>query len=143
MLNKVIMQGRLVADPELKHTQSGVAVASARIAVDRDFKDKASGERKADFFPVTAWRGTGEFLANYFSKGRMIVVEGQLQNQEWTDKEGNKRITTEIIASSVYFGDSKPAEDNNAAPSYAAPSYAAPANTEGFAEISEDEPLPF
>ena len=106
MLNKVFMQGRLVADPELRHTPNGVAVASFRIAVDRDFKDK-SGERQADFVNVIAWRATAEFVSKFFSKGRMAIVEGKLQSRNYEDKDGNKRYALEVIADNVYFGDSK------------------------------------
>lgn len=107
MLNKIFIMGRLVADPELRHTQSGTAVASLRLAVDRDFKDKDTGERKADFINVVAWRSTAEFIARNFSKGRMIVVSGSLQMRDWTDKDGNKRTTADVVAESVYFADSK------------------------------------
>lgn len=107
MLNKVFLQGRLVADPKLRHTQSGTAVATFRLAVDRDFKDKDTGERKADFINVVAWRSTAEFIARNFSKGRMIVVSGSLQMRDWTDKDGNKRTTAEVVAENVYFADSK------------------------------------
>lgn len=106
MLNKVFIQGRLVSDPELRHTENGVAVVSFRLAVDRDFKGK-DGEKKADFFNVVAWRGTGEFVSRYFSKGRMAVVDGKLQVRDYTDKEGNKRYATDVVADNVYFGDSK------------------------------------
>ena len=108
MLNHIIVMGRLTRDPELRHTQSGTAVASFTVAVDRDFKDKATGERKTDFIDCVAWRSTGEFVAKYFGKGRMAVVEGRLQLRDWTEKEGNKRRSAEILVSSVYFGDSKP-----------------------------------
>lgn len=107
MLNKAFLMGRLVADPELRHTQSGIAVASFRIAVDRDFKDKDTGERKADFINIVAWRSTAEFVSRYFAKGRMAVVEGRIQVRDYTDRDGNKRYATEIIADNVYFGDSK------------------------------------
>lgn len=107
MLNKIFLQGRLVADPDLRHTQSGVAVATFRLAVDRDFKDKNTGERQADFINVVAWRQTGEFASRYFSKGRMAIVEGRLQSRTYDDKDGNRRYTTEVIADSIYFGDSK------------------------------------
>ena len=99
--------GRLVADPELRHTQSGVAVASFRVAVDRDFKDRETGERKADFINIVAWRQTGEFVSRYFSKGRMAVVEGKLQVREYNDRDGNRRYATEVVADNVYFGDSR------------------------------------
>ena len=107
MLNHIVIMGRLARDPELRHTQSGTPVASFRLAVDRDFKDKNTGERTTDWIDVVAWRGTGEFVSRYFSKGRMAVVEGRLQIREWTDKEGNRRTTAEVVADSVYFGDSK------------------------------------
>ena len=107
MLNKAFLMGRLVADPELRHTQSGIAVASFRIAVDRDFKDKDTGERKADFINIVAWRSTAEFVSRYFAKGRMAVVEGRIQVRDYLDNNGNKRYVTEIVADNVYFGDSK------------------------------------
>lgn len=107
MLNRVIVMGRLARDPELKHTQSGTAVVSFSIAVDRDFKDKNTGERTTDRINVVAWRATAEFVGRYFTKGRMVVVDGRLQTRDWTDKDGNKRYATEVVAESVYFGDSK------------------------------------
>ncbi len=107
MLNHIVIMGRLARDPELRHTQSGTPVATFRLAVDRDFKDKNTGERQTDWIDVVAWRGTGEFVSRYFSRGRMAVVEGRLQMREWTDKEGNRRTTAEVVADSVYFGDSK------------------------------------
>lgn len=111
MLNRIIIMGRLARDPELRHTQTGTAVASFRLAVDRDFKDKSTGERVADWIDVVAWRQTGEFVSRYFTKGRLAVVEGRLQMRDWTDKEGNKRTTAEVVADNVYFGDSKREED--------------------------------
>lgn len=107
MLNKIFLQGRLVADPELRHTQSGVAVASFRIAVDRNYKDRETGERKADFINVVAWRQTGEFVSRFFTKGRMAIVEGELQTRDYTDRDGNRRYATEVVADNVYFGDSR------------------------------------
>lgn len=106
MLNKTFLQGRLVADPELRHTTSGVAVATFRLAVDRDFKDKNTGERQADFISVVAWRQTGEFVSRYFSKGRMAIVEGKLQSRTY-EKDGVRQYITEVVADNVYFGDSK------------------------------------
>ena len=96
MLNKIILMGRLTRDPELRRTESGTAVCSFSIAVDRDFID------------IVAWRATAEFVSKYFTKGRMAVVEGRLQIRDWTDKEGGKRRSAEVIADNVYFGDSKP-----------------------------------
>ena len=107
MLNHIVIMGRLARDPELRHTQTGTPVASFTLAVDRDFKDKNTGERQTDWIDVVAWRGTGEFVSRYFSKGRMAVVEGRLQIRDWTDKEGNKRRSAEVVADNVYFGDSK------------------------------------
>lgn len=106
MLNHATIMGRLTADPELRNTQSGVAVANFRVAVDRDFKDR-DGNRGVDFFPVVCWRGTAEFAARFFAKGSLAVISGRLQVREYTDKDGNKRSATEIVADNVYFGDSK------------------------------------
>ena len=112
MLNHVIVMGRLTRDPELRRTGSGVAVASFTVAVDRDFHNKDSGEKETDFIECVAWRQTGEFITKYFKKGSMAVVSGRLQIRSWTDKEGNKRRTAEVIAENVYFGDSKKDESN-------------------------------
>ena len=106
MLNKIILMGRLTRDPELRRTESGTAVCSFSIAVDRDFKSK-NGEKETDFIDIVSWRATAEFVSKYFTKGRMAVVEGRLQIRDWTDKEGNKRTSAEIVADNVYFGESK------------------------------------
>ena len=148
MLNHIIVMGRLTRDPELRRTGSGVAVASFTVAVDRDFSPKDGGERETDFIDCVAWRQTGEFVSKYFTKGRMAVVSGRLQIRSWTDKDGNKRRTAEIVADNVYFGDSKrDGESGNsfgAAPAsfggYATP--AAPASD--FAMLDDDDAqLPF
>lgn len=107
MLNHITIMGRLTRDPELRRTGSGIAVASFTVAVDRDFGGKDSGEKETDFIDCVAWRQTGEFVSKYFTKGRMIVVSGRLQIRPWTDKEGNKRRSAEVVADSCYFGDSK------------------------------------
>ena len=107
MLNHIVIMGRLVRDPELRRTGTGVAVASFRVAVDRDFAPKDGGERKADFIDCVAWRQTGEFISKYFTKGRMIIVDGRLEMRDWTDKDGNKRTSAEIVMANAYFGDSK------------------------------------
>ena len=138
MLNKVFIQGRMCADPELRHTQSGTAVSSFTLAVERDFKDKTTGERTTDFIDVVAWRGTAEFVSRFFTKGRMAVVVGSLQIRAWEDKDGNKRRTAEVIAESVYFGDSKRDPLDKLADD-AAP--VAPAGE--FAELDDDGELPF
>ena len=158
MLNKIFLMGRLTRDPEMRHTQNGTAVASFSIAVDRDFKDKQSGEKVTDFVDIVAWRSTAEFVDKYFSKGRMAVVEGRLQMRDWTDKEGNKRRSAEVVADNVYFGDSKRDGDGG---SYGAPGgygfnqtpapsaapvggYGAPMGGDQFAELSDDDgELPF
>lgn len=106
-LNHIVIMGRLTRDPELRRTQTGTAVASFTLAVDRDFKSKDSGEKQTDFIDCVAWRSTGEFVSKYFTKGRQAVVEGRLQLRDWTDKDGNKRRSAEVVADSVYFADSK------------------------------------
>ena len=103
MLNQIFIMGRLARDPEVRHTQSGVTVCSFTLAVDRDIKDKQTGERKTDWIPVTAWRGTGELVSRYLHKGDSIVVVGRLEIQEWTDRQGNKRTTPNVSAENVYF----------------------------------------
>ena len=144
MLNKIIIMGRLTRDPELRRTASSTAVAGFTLAVDRDFKSQ-NGEKSTDFIDVVAWRNTAEFVAKYFTKGRMAVVEGRLQIRDWKDKDGNNRRSAEVVAENVYSGDSK--RDGAPAGDYAAPmgGYAAPVSTtSSFSEI-EDEAgdLPF
>ena len=107
MLNHIVIMGRLTRDPELRRTGSGIAVASFSVAVDRDFGKNENGEKETDFIDCIAWRQTGEFVSKYFTKGRMIVVSGRLQVRSWTDKDGNKRRTAEVVADNVDFGDSK------------------------------------
>ena len=107
MLNHITIMGRLVADPELRTTPQGVTVATMRLAVDRDFKNKQTGERETDFINVVAWRQTAEFVSRFFTKGRMAVVEGRLQIRPYTDRDGNKRTAAEVVAENIYFGDSR------------------------------------
>lgn len=114
MLNKVILMGRLVADPELKTTQNGIAVTSFRIAVDRNYTPQGQ-EKRADFINCVAWRQTAEFIGKYFAKGRMIALEGSLQSRSYEDKQGQKRTAYEVIVDHAYFADSKP--EGAAAPS--------------------------
>ena len=132
MLNRIIVMGRMTRDPELRRTNSGTAVASFTVAVDRDFKSQ-SGEKEPDFIDVVAWRNTAEFVSKYFSKGRMAVVEGRLQLRDWTDKNGNKRRSAEIVADNVYFGDSKWDGGDTV--------QSEPQG--GFSEIADDGDLPF
>ena len=119
MLNHITIMGRLVRDPELRRTGSGVAVTSFTLAVDRDYNPKDGGEKETDFIDCNAWRGTAEFVSKHFSKGSMAIVSGRLQIRNWTDKEGNKRRSAEVVADSVYFGDIKKSYESNS--TYQAP----------------------
>ena len=150
MLNHITIMGRLTRDPELRRTGSGVAVASFTVAVDRDFSGRDGGERETDFIDCVAWRQSGEFVSKYFTKGSMIVVSGRLQIRSWTDKEGNKRRTAEVVADNCYFGESKRSEGGSSAGSYSAPAasfggYSAPAApASDFAMLEDDDAqLPF
>ena len=156
MLNHIVIMGRLTRDPELRRTGSGIAVASFSVAVDRDFGGRDGGEKETDFIDCVAWRQTGEFVSKYFTKGSMIVVSGRLQIRSWTDKEGNKRRTAEVVADNVYFGDSKrdsaPGESSYGGNTYGgnsysgnsyANSYSAPAsNAGGFGGYSAPASAP-
>ena len=167
MLNHIVIMGRLARDPELRHTQTGTPVASFTLAVDRDFRDKTTGERTTDWIDVVAWRGSAEFVSKYFAKGRMAVVEGRLQIRDWTDRDGNKRRAAEVVADNIYFGDSRRDGDSGgygergygsgsygtgsyggrsavpAAP--AAPTdYGIPSGADQFSELADDDgDLPF
>ena len=164
MLNHITIMGRLTRDPELRRTGSGVAVASFTVAVDRDFGGRDGGEKETDFIDCVAWRQTGEFVSKYFTKGRMIVVSGRLQIRSWTDKDGNKRRTAEVVADNCYFGDSKRDSEggssfggntyggNSYGNAYSAPAgnnyggYSAPASAPAsdFAMLDDDDAqLPF
>ncbi len=111
MLNHIVLMGRLARDPELRRTQSGIAVTSFRIAVDRDYSSRDGNERQTDWIDIVTWRGTAEFVSKYFTKGSMIVVSGRLQTREWTDRDGGKRTSVEVVADNVYFGESKRSRD--------------------------------
>ena len=144
MLNHITVMGRLTSDPELRRTGNGTAVASFTVAVDRDFASKETNEKETDFIDCVAWRQTGEFVSKYFAKGRMAVVSGRLQIRSWTDKDGNKRRTAEIVADNVYFGDSKKDSETSSATGNFA--YATPQTTPAadFAMLEDDDaPLPF
>ena len=145
MLNHIVIMGRLVRDPELRRTGSGIAVASFTLAVDRDFGPKDGGEKETDFIDCVAWRNTGEFVSKYFTKGRMAVVSGRLQIRKWQNKEGENRYSTEVVADNVYFGDSKKdgAADTTATP---ANNYVPPVQPDSgdFALLDDDDAqLPF
>ena len=132
MLNQITIMGRLTRDPELRRTQSGIAVASFTLAVDRDFGGQ-NGEKETDFIDCVAWRSTAEFVSKYFSKGRMAAVSGRLQIRPWTDKDGGRRRSAEVVAESVYFADAKKAD--TAPP---------PAQQQEFHELDgNDDDLPF
>ena len=165
MLNRIIIMGRLVRDPELRTTQTGISVTSFTMAVDRDFKNKDTNEKNTDFIDVVAWRQTAEFVCKYMTKGRMAVVEGRLQIRDWKDRDGNNRRSAEVVADNVYFGDSKRDGDGGgystgyhqgggygqggyqapAAPADPFGGYGAPpADGDQFAELSTDDgDLPF
>ena len=163
MLNHITIMGRLTRDPELRRTGSGIAVASFTVAVDRDFGKNENGEKETDFIDCVAWRQTGEFVSKYFTKGSMIVVSGRLQIRGWTDKDGNKRRTAEVVADNCYFGESKRSEGNSyggnsyggnnyggnnyaaaPAPSYGGYSAPAAAPSSDFPMLdSDDSELPF
>ena len=143
MLNKVFLMGRLGRDPETRYTNSGTKVASFSLAVDRDFKDKATGARATDWVEIVAWRQTAEFASKWFRKGQMAVVEGRLQVRDYTDREGNKRRAHEVVADSIYFCGSK---DQSALPSEgnADESRLQEGKSAEFAEMNDDEgELPF
>ncbi|MBR1841937.1 MAG: single-stranded DNA-binding protein [Oscillospiraceae bacterium] len=161
MLNHIVIMGRLTRDPELRRTQSGTAVASFTLAVDRDFSGRDGGEKQTDFIDCVAWRQTGEFVSKYFQKGSMAVVSGRLQLRDWQDRDGNKRRSAEVVADNVYFGESKRQSgesgsynrDNGGysapAQSYSAPQsgyqgYQSPVRGSDFEELSDDDgDLPF
>ena len=148
MLNHITLMGRLTRDPELRYTPSGTAVASCTLAVDRDFASKEGGERQTDFIDIVAWRQTGEFVSKYFAKGSMAVVSGRLQIRDWTDREGGKRRSAEVVVDNMYFGESKRREggDMRGEPRHSS-SYDAPAPSMGasaFSELGDDDgELPF
>ena len=165
MLNHITIMGRLTRDPELRRTGTGIAVTSFTVAVDRDFGKNENGEKETDFIDCVAWRSTGEFISKYFTKGSMIVVSGRLQVRSWTDKEGNKRRTAEVVADNCYFGESRRSNEggaysggnqyggnqyggNSYGGGYApqAPAYSAPASAPAsdFAMLDDDDAqLPF
>jgi len=153
MLNHIVLMGRLTRDPELRRTPNGVAVASFSIAVDRDFSSQG-GERQTDFIDIVAWRGTAEFVSKYFFKGSMVVVSGRLQIRDWTDREGGKRRTAEVVADNVYFGESKRDRDASGfqpmpfsqpmSGGFSNTEYASPVVSSDFAELDDDDGnLPF
>ena len=151
-LNKVILAGRLVADPELKQTAGGTNVVSVRMAVNRRFQSRDTQQQnEADFFNVTAWQNTAEFIAKYFRKGSAICICGRIQNRTWVDQNGQKRYMTDIIAEEANFVESRNAQDGMGMPAmgapdaFSAPAYSSPVhnNAPKFEEIKTDDDLPF
>ena len=150
-LNKVILAGRITADPELKQTPSGVSLVTFSLAVNRRFgsRDGQGQQPEADFFRITAWRNTAEFIAKYFRKGSAICICGSIQNRSWTDQNGQKRYVTDIIAEEANFVESRNSQDNQsgygAPDAYSAPAYSSPAQSSApkFEEIKTDDDLPF
>lgn len=135
MLNHIILQGRFVRDPELRHTQSGTPVCPFSLAVERDTKQQ-DGTRKTDFVECVAWRGTAEFASKYFKKGSMCIVEGRLELRDWTDNDGNKRRNAEVRVSGMHFCESKKSDPNSP------PEYEGTANFAELPDIDDGE-LPF
>ena len=137
MLNTIVIMGRLTRDPELRYTQNQTPVASFTLAVDRDFSGRDGAEKQTDFIDCVAWRSSAEFISKYFSKGRMAVVAGRLQLRDWTDKDGNKRRSAEVVSDHIYFGDSKKDSGTQSAEPAAY-------GSQQFTELEdEDEDLPF
>ena len=142
-MNNITLMGRLTRDPELRHTPKQVPVASFTLAVDRGFTPKDGGERQTDFIDIIAWRNTAEFVTKYFAKGQMAAVIGRLQIRDWTDKEGNKRRSSEVVAENIYFTESKKSKDTNSG-NDSDSGYSAPVAGSDFAELDmDDEELPF
>ena len=159
MLNHIVIMGRLTRDPELRYTQSQTPVASFTLAVDRDFGGRDGAERQTDFIDCVAWRSTAEFVSKYFQKGSMAVASGRLQLRDWTDRDGNKRRSAEVVVDNMYFGESRRRDNgeggydanrssydsnrDSGRGSYEAPRAASPAPSP-FAELGDDDgELPF
>ena len=152
MLNHITIMGRLTRDPELRYTQSQTPVASFTLAVDRDYGSRDGGEKQTDFIDCVAWRSTAEFVSKYFQKGSMAVVSGRLQIRDWTDREGGKRRSAEVVVDNIYFGESRRRESSegnsydsrSSYSSYEAPRSASPAPSSPFSELDDgDGELPF
>ena len=148
MLNHITIMGRLTRDPELRYTQSQTPVASFTLAVDRDFGGRDGGEKQTDFIDCVAWRQTAEFVSKYFAKGSMAVVSGRLQIRDWTDREGGKRRSAEIVVDNIYFGDSKRRDDGaprtESRPAYTSSYESVSPSASAFSELSDDDgELPF
>ena len=134
MLNQIVLMGRLTRDPELRYTQSQTPVATFRIAVDRDFQSRDGGEKQTDFIDIVAWRQSAEFVSKFFTKGSMVIVTGRLQMRDWTDRDGNKRTSAEVVADRVMFGESRRSREENGG--------AAPRSNDGYAPRANDSYAP-
>ena len=152
MLNHITIMGRLTRDPELRYTQSQTPVASFTLAVDRDFGNRDGGEKQTDFIDCVAWSSTAEFVSKYFQKGSMAVVSGRLQIRDWTDREGGKRRSAEVVVDNIYFGESRRRDSSEGSSydsrssysSYEAPRSASPAPSSPFSDLDDgDGELPF
>ena len=152
MLNHITIMGRLTRDPELRYTQSQTPVASFTLAVDRDFGSRDGGEKQTDFIDCVAWRSTAEFVSKYFQKGSMAVVSGRLQIRDWTDRDGGKRRSAEVVVDNIYFGESRRRDSSEGSSydsrssysSYEAPRSASPAPSSPFSDLDDgDGELPF
>ena len=137
MLNKIVIIGRLTAEPELRHTANATPVASFTLAVERDFKGN-DGQKQTDFINCIAWRSTAEFVSKYFSKGSMAVVSGRLQIRSYQDRDGNNRTVAEVLAENVYFGESRRSHDSSDSHDTSAAE-----QKSGFVELDDEEDLPF
>jgi len=147
-MNQIVIMGRLTRDPELRHTQGGTAVASFSLAVDRRFAPKDGGDRQTDFIDVVAWSNTAEFVSKFFTKGQMAAVSGRLQIRDWTDKDGNKRRSAEVVAENIYFTESKKSREASLGQGSQrddySPGFHTPVESSDFAELEMDDgDLPF
>ena len=152
MLNHITIMGRLTRDPELRYTQSQTPVASFSLAVDRDYGSRDGGEKQTDFIDCVAWRSTAEFVSKYSQKGSMAVVSGRLQIRDWTDRDGGKRRSAEVVVDNIYFGESRRRDSSEGSSydsrssysSYEAPRSASPAPSSPFSDLDDgDGELPF
>ena len=160
MLNHIVLMGRLTRDPEIRHTQADVPVASFTLAVDRDYSQRGTNERQTDFIDIVAWRSTAEFVGKYFTKGQLVAVSGRLQIRDWTDNNGGKRRNAEVVADNVYFAESRRDKPQGQQQQYSQPSYGyappsyeeqpqypeynSPVSGSDFAELDDDDgDLPF
>ena len=152
MLNHITIMGRLTRDPELRYTQSQTPVASFTLAVDRDYGSRDGGEKQTDFIDCVAWRSTAEFVSKYFQKGSMAVVSGRLQIRDWTDREGGKRRSAEVVVDNIYFGESRRRDSSEGSSydsrssysSYEAPRSPSPAPSSPFSDLDDGNgELPF